>query len=86
MSEPIPVNAAHGKAPASVLILTRNEEANLGECLASVGWAAEAFVVDSLSTDRTVGTARKSIRTLSRATRTNARGRSRTCPLPTTGS
>jgi len=68
MSEPVPVSPPYvapgsgeapaadsqrGKAPVSVLILTRNEEANLGECLASVRWAAQAFVVDSLSTDRT---------------------------------
>jgi len=34
--------------------LTFNEEANLAECLRSVaGWAAEIFIVDSGSTDRT---------------------------------
>ncbi|HKS96781.1 MAG TPA: glycosyltransferase family 2 protein [Terriglobia bacterium] len=74
MSEPIPVSPTQaepeapaasgpdrqlGKAPLSVLILTRNEEVNLGACLASVRWAAEAFVVDSLSTDRTVEIARQ---------------------------
>jgi glycosyltransferase involved in cell wall biosynthesis len=72
MSEPIPVTPAspgeagqtratdpHDKAPVSILILTRNEEANLGECLASVRCAAEAFVVDSHSTDRTVEIARR---------------------------
>lgn len=38
-----------------VIILTFNEEANLGACLDSVvGWAKEIFVVDSYSTDRTV--------------------------------
>ena len=47
------------KVPLSVLILTRNEEANLSECLESVSWAAEAFVVDSLSTDHTVEIARR---------------------------
>ena len=46
------VNAA--KAPVSVLVLTRNEEANIAACLKSVGWADEVFVVDSFSTDRTV--------------------------------
>ncbi len=43
-------------APLSlaVVVLTFNEEANLGACLASVqGWASELFVVDSGSTDRT---------------------------------
>ncbi len=39
----------------SVIILTFNEEANLAAALESVkGWAAEVFVVDSYSTDRTV--------------------------------
>jgi len=38
----------------SAIVLTYNEEANLAECLRSVaGWAAEIFVVDSGSTDRT---------------------------------
>lgn len=38
----------------SVLIPTKNEEANLPFALASVqGWAAEVFVLDSGSTDRT---------------------------------
>ncbi len=46
------VNAA--KAPVSVLVLTRNEEANIAACLKSVGWAGEVFVVDSFSTDSTV--------------------------------
>jgi glycosyltransferase involved in cell wall biosynthesis len=41
--------------PLSVIILTFNEEANLAAALDSVkGWAAEVFVVDSYSTDRTV--------------------------------
>jgi glycosyltransferase involved in cell wall biosynthesis len=74
MSEPLPASSANlaggagevratdappDQAPVSVLILTRNEEANLGECLESVGWATEAFVVDSLSTDHTVEIARR---------------------------
>jgi glycosyltransferase involved in cell wall biosynthesis len=37
----------------SVCIITRNEEANLPDCLASVRWAEEIVVVDSRSTDRT---------------------------------
>ena len=36
-----------------VLILTRDEEKNMGDCLRSVAWASEIFVVDSQSTDRT---------------------------------
>ena len=42
------------KTPVDVLIITRNEEANIAGCLQSVGWADAVFVVDSLSTDRTV--------------------------------
>jgi len=41
--------------PVSVLIITYNEEANIARALDSVvGWAREAFVIDSHSTDRTV--------------------------------
>ncbi|CAG0936781.1 (heptosyl)LPS beta-1,4-glucosyltransferase [Thermoflexales bacterium] len=40
--------------PISALVLTKNEEANLPDCLASLRWAAEVVVVDSFSTDRTV--------------------------------
>ena len=40
----------------AVVILTFNEESNIDDCLDSVeGWAKEIFVVDSYSTDRTVG-------------------------------
>jgi len=41
------------KLPLSVIVPTFNEEANLAECLASVGFASEIVVVDSFSTDRT---------------------------------
>ena len=41
--------------PVTVIVLTYNEEANLPDCLTSLnGLAAELFVVDSGSTDRTV--------------------------------
>jgi glycosyltransferase involved in cell wall biosynthesis len=47
-------------APVTVVVLTHNEEINIGRCLRSVqGWAAEIFVVDSLSTDRTAEIARR---------------------------
>src|SRR4051812_45933268 len=39
--------------PVSVIVLTRNEEANLGRCLASTERFSEVFVVDSLSIDGT---------------------------------
>ena len=37
----------------SVMILTRNEAANLPGCLASVAWSDDVHVLDSLSTDDT---------------------------------
>ncbi len=37
----------------SVVIITRNEEDNMGDCLESVKWAGEVIVVDSESTDST---------------------------------
>ena len=43
-----------GYIPVSVLIITYSEEANIEACLESVRWATEVFVVDSLSTDRTL--------------------------------
>ena len=38
----------------SVLVLTLNEEASLGDCLDSVARADDVLVLDSGSTDRTV--------------------------------
>jgi glycosyltransferase involved in cell wall biosynthesis len=47
------------KAPVTVLFATRNEAANLDRSLAAVApWAAQVFVLDSESTDRTVEIAR----------------------------
>lgn len=43
----------------SVIIITLNEEENLGACLASVAWADEIVVVDAESTDATVEIARE---------------------------
>lgn len=44
----------------AVIILTYNEEANIAQALASVvGWAKEIFILDSLSTDRTLEIARQ---------------------------
>lgn len=43
------------KLPLSVIVLTFNEEQNIGPCLESiVPWAEEVFIVDSGSTDRTL--------------------------------
>lgn len=41
----------------SVLILTKNEEQDLPECLKSVAWCDDIHVFDSYSDDRTVGIA-----------------------------
>ena len=51
-------SSANGRVPLSVVVLTRNEALNIEDCLRSVEWASEAFVVDSLSEDRTVEIAR----------------------------
>lgn len=42
----------------SILVLTRNEEANIERCLKSVAWADDLVVLDSLSTDGTQKIAR----------------------------
>jgi glycosyltransferase involved in cell wall biosynthesis len=46
------------KLPVTVIIITRNEERNITQCLEGVVWADEIIVVDSESTDRTVEIAR----------------------------
>lgn len=43
----------------SVVIITKNEAANLPRCLESVRWADEVLVVDSDSTDETIEIARR---------------------------
>jgi glycosyltransferase involved in cell wall biosynthesis len=45
------------KPPVSVFILSRNEEKKIGPALESVSWAAEVVVIDSFSTDGTLGIA-----------------------------
>lgn len=47
------------KLPVSVIVLTKNEEANLPDCLKSLDWAAQVVVVDSQSTDQTLAVAKK---------------------------
>jgi glycosyltransferase involved in cell wall biosynthesis len=41
------------KVPVSVVVITRNEEENIAECLKTVTWADEIIVVDDDSTDST---------------------------------
>ena len=43
----------------SVIILTRNEEERIEECLKSISWASEIIVVDNGSIDKTVDLAKK---------------------------
>jgi len=43
-----------GKIPLSVVVITKNEEGRIADCLKSVAWADEIIVVDDFSTDRTV--------------------------------
>jgi glycosyltransferase involved in cell wall biosynthesis len=49
---------ARGSVPISVVVLTRDEELNIGRCLASLAWADQVIVVDSGSADETVEIAR----------------------------
>ena len=43
----------------SVVIITKNEQASIRRCLESVKWADEIIVLDSGSTDDTVGICRE---------------------------
>ena len=40
--------------PVSLLVPCKNEEANIEQCLRSVDWIEDAYVVDSQSSDRTI--------------------------------
>jgi len=43
----------------SVIVITRNEEGNIADCLAGASWADEIVVVDAGSSDKTVEIARR---------------------------
>jgi glycosyltransferase involved in cell wall biosynthesis len=45
--------------PLSVIIITKNEAASIRRCIESVKWADEIIVIDSNSTDNTVGICRE---------------------------
>ncbi|MBI4335617.1 MAG: glycosyltransferase family 2 protein, partial [Candidatus Omnitrophica bacterium] len=47
------------KVPLSAVVITRNEERNIADCLNSVNWADEIIVVDDFSSDKTIEIARK---------------------------
>lgn len=49
----IPTSPPTTRLPVSVIIPVLNEERNLADCIRSVAWADEVFVVDSGSTDGT---------------------------------
>jgi len=72
--------------PISVLILTRNEETGLADCLRSVGWCDDVVVLDSYSTDRTAQIAAdgSSTWTLTSGSRTNC-SKSAAASSPRTG-
>lgn len=46
------------KVPVSIIVIAKNEEKRLGECLQSVSWAQEIIVIDDESADRTAELAR----------------------------
>ncbi len=46
-------------ASIAVILITYNEEKNIERCLRSVSWADEVFVIDSLSTDKTIELAKQ---------------------------
>lgn len=46
------------KIPVSVVVIVKNEEQRLGQCLDSVRWSDDIVIVDDMSTDRTVEIAR----------------------------
>jgi len=47
------------KVPVSVVIIVKNEEKRLEDCLKSVDWAQEIVILDDESTDRTVELAKR---------------------------
>jgi glycosyltransferase involved in cell wall biosynthesis len=52
------VSEDHGKAmKISVVVITKNEEDRIKQCLASVQWADEVIVVDARSEDQTIALA-----------------------------
>lgn len=58
------MNNTEGRQPASMatvaaVVLTKNEESNIADCLRSVSWVDEIIVVDSGSTDNTCAIARE---------------------------
>ena len=46
-------------ATISAIVITKNEERQIADCLAALRWADELVVLDSFSTDRTVEVCRQ---------------------------
>lgn len=60
MNDPrVGMSTKMGRPTLSIVVITLNEEQNLGECLESVQWADEIVVVDCRSVDQTVEIARR---------------------------
>ena len=53
------MTSVSGLSTLACVVITKNEEANIQDCLGSVQWANELIVVDAESRDRTVDLARK---------------------------
>jgi glycosyltransferase involved in cell wall biosynthesis len=47
------------KAPISIVVITKDEEGNISECLKSASWADEIVVLDDNSSDNTVNIAKQ---------------------------
>ncbi|MDP2942888.1 MAG: glycosyltransferase, partial [Candidatus Omnitrophota bacterium] len=47
------------RTPLSVVVIVKNEEKRIADCLESVRWADEIIVLDDMSTDKTVEITRR---------------------------
>ena len=54
-----PAGTSASAVPCSVVIAAKDEAEEIGECIASVAWAAEIIVVENDSSDDTVAIARQ---------------------------
>lgn len=63
MSEQL-INNKLKKLPISIVIITRDVESNIKDCLESVLWADEIVIVDNHSTDKTLDIAKKYTQTI----------------------
>ena len=54
---PLPMGPAAGRESVTVVVVARNEERNIGQCLSRLSWVDRILVVDDGSTDATVAVA-----------------------------